>query len=196
MGDEPVCCPCFETAAAQPPQHEAELYQTGNALRPMNQRWPNGSTKCVVGDFAASVEERRAALALNPNSAFVISTLGLMPGRAGHHQEAIDRLRKGAARQPERSVDLAVAQRHRRLPALPRAVRARAEGYRLVISRRPQFFSPHLYAAACLAYLGRAREARVALASAQVQFGEQIARRRDPGRRGRGRRIGRSRRWG
>jgi len=44
--------------------------------------------------------------------------------------------------------------------------------------RRPQFFSPHLYSAAALAYLGRTREARAALESAQARFAEQIERRR------------------
>ena len=135
--------------------------------------------QCVVGDFEGSVSEGRTALALNPNSAFVISTLGLMLGRAGHHQEAIDRLRQAMRASPNDPLTwqwlngIADFQlfRGQYEPAL--------ESYRQVIARRPQFFSPHLYAAACLAYLGRAREAREALASAQAQFGEQIARRRN-----------------
>jgi len=51
------------------------------------------------------------------------------------------------------------------------------ETYRQVMLRRPQFFSPHLYSAAALAYLGRTREAREVLESAQAQFAEQIERR-------------------
>jgi len=43
----------------------------------------------VVGDWEDSVGEARKALALNPNSAFVVSMLGLVPGRAGYHEEAV-----------------------------------------------------------------------------------------------------------
>jgi adenylate cyclase len=40
------------------------------------------------------------ALTLNPNSAFVISTLGLMLGRAGHHEEGIGQLRQAMRMSP------------------------------------------------------------------------------------------------
>ena len=46
-----------------------------------------------------------------------------------------------------------------------------------MIARRPYFFSPHLYTAACLARRSRKRKAREALASAKAQFGEQSAHR-------------------
>src|SRR6185436_10206136 len=42
---------------------------------------------CVVGDWEESVVAARTALALNPNSALVMSTLGLVLGRAGYHDE-------------------------------------------------------------------------------------------------------------
>jgi hypothetical protein len=54
-------------------------------------------------EWEGAIAEARAALALNPNSAFVISMLGF----GGHRDEALDRLRQ-AMRQSARSADMAV----------------------------------------------------------------------------------------
>ena len=133
---------------------------------------------CVAGDWKESVAEGRAALALNANSAFVTSTLGLVLGRAGHHEEGIRQLRQAMRVSPHDPLTWQWLNGIADFQLFSGAYEAALESYRQVVQRRPQFFSPHLYAAAALAYLGRAGEARAALKSAESQFPEQIARRR------------------
>jgi TolB-like protein/Flp pilus assembly protein TadD len=133
---------------------------------------------CVAGDWEESVVEARAAFALNANSAFVTSTLGLVLGRAGYHEEGIRHLRQAMRASPHDPLTWQWLNGIADFQLFSGAYEAALESYRQVVQRRPQFFSPHLYAAAALAYLGRAGEARVALKSAESQFPEQIARRR------------------
>lgn len=133
---------------------------------------------CVAGDWEESVFEARAALALNANSAFVKSTLGLVLGRAGYHEEGIHHLRQAMRASPHDPLIWQWLNGVADFQLFSGAYEAALESYRHVVQRRPQFFSPHLYAAAALAYLGRAGEARAALKSAESLFPEQIARRR------------------
>jgi TolB-like protein/Tfp pilus assembly protein PilF len=133
---------------------------------------------CVVGDWEESVLEARRALALNPNSAFVMSTLGLVLGRAGYHEEGVRRLRQAMRASPHDPLTWQWLNGIGDFQLFSREFEAALETYREVMLRRPQFFSPHLYSAAALAYLGRLHEARVQLESAQAQFAEQIERRR------------------
>jgi adenylate cyclase len=133
---------------------------------------------CVVGDWEDSVVEARMALALNPNSAFVMSTLGLILGRAGYHEEAIRHLRHAMRASPHDPLTWQWLNGMGDFQLFSGEFEAALETYRQVIQRRPQFFAPHLFSAAALAYLGRSREARDALASAQARFPEQIERRR------------------
>ncbi|MFO1087476.1 MAG: tetratricopeptide repeat protein [Reyranellaceae bacterium] len=133
---------------------------------------------CVVGDWEESVVEARAALALNPNSAFVMSTLGLVLGRAGYHEEGIRWLRQAMRASPHDPMTWQWLNGIGDFQLSAGAFEAALETYRQVMRRRPQFFSPHLFSAAALAYLGRWREAREALEGAQAQFAEQIERRR------------------
>ena len=78
------------------------------------------------GEWEAAIAEARTALALNPNSAFVISMLGCVLGFGGYRDEALDRLRTGHARQPARSVDLAVDALARDYPVFLTRFRRRA----------------------------------------------------------------------
>jgi TolB-like protein/DNA-binding winged helix-turn-helix (wHTH) protein/predicted ATPase/Tfp pilus assembly protein PilF len=133
---------------------------------------------CVAGDWEESVVEARIALALNPNSAFVTSTLGLVLGRAGYHEEGIRHLRQAMRASPHDPLTWQWLNGIGDFQLSSGAYEAALESYRQVIKLRPQFFAPHLFSAAALAYLGRSREAREALASAQAQFAEQIERRR------------------
>lgn len=48
-------------------------------------------------EWEGAIAEARTALALNPNSAFVISMLGCVLGFGGYRDEAFDRLRRGHA---------------------------------------------------------------------------------------------------
>jgi adenylate cyclase len=132
---------------------------------------------CVVGEWAESAVEARAALALNPNSAFVMSAVGLVLGRAGYHQEGIDRLRQAMRISPHDPLTWQWLNGIGDFQLFAGQFEAALETYRQVILRRPGFFAPHLFSAAALAYLGRRREANDALRSAQAQFAEQIERR-------------------
>jgi TolB-like protein/Tfp pilus assembly protein PilF len=133
---------------------------------------------CVAGDWEESVVEARAALALNANSAFVVSTHGLVLGRAGYHEEGIRHLRQAMRLSPHDPLTWQWLNGIADFALFSGQFEAALESYRQVMRRRPQFFSPHLYSAAALAYLGRSREARAALASAEARFAEQIGRRR------------------
>lgn len=133
---------------------------------------------CVVGDWEDSVGEARKALGLNPNSAFVVSMLGLVLGRAGHHEEAIHHLRHAMRASPHDPLTWQWLNGIGDFQLFSGQFEAALESYRQVMLLRPQFFAPHLFAAAALAYLGRWDEARDALESARAKFPEQIERRR------------------
>ena len=133
---------------------------------------------CVAGDWEESVKEARRALALNPNSAFVMSMFGLVSGRAGYHEEAIDRLRQAMRASPHDPLTWQWLNGIGDFQLFSGKFDAALETYRQVMAQRPQFFSPHLFSAAALAYLGRLHEARQVLESAQTRFAEQIERRR------------------
>ena len=51
-------------------------------------------------EWEAAIAEARTALALNPNSAFVISMLGCVLGFGGYRDEALDRLRQAMRASP------------------------------------------------------------------------------------------------
>src|SRR5258708_36972102 len=53
-------------------------------------------------EWEAAIAEARTALALNPNSSFVISMLGCVLGFGGYREEALDRLRPAVRRSPNR----------------------------------------------------------------------------------------------
>jgi adenylate cyclase len=133
---------------------------------------------CVVGDWEDSVREARMAFALNPNSAFVMSILGLVLGRAGCHDEGISWLRQAMRASPHDPLTWLWLNGIGDFQLFSRDFQAALETYRRVMLLRPRFFPPHLFSAAALAYLGRSHEARDALNSAQTQFAEQIERRR------------------
>jgi adenylate cyclase len=133
---------------------------------------------CVVGDWEDSVGEARKALALNPNSAFVVSMLGLVLGRAGHHVEAIRHLRQAMRASPHDPLTWQWLNGIGDFQLFSGQFEAALESYRQVMLLRPQFFAPHLFAAAALAYLERWHEARNALERARAKFPEQIERRR------------------
>jgi TolB-like protein len=133
---------------------------------------------CTADEWEESVVEARAALALNPNGAFVMTIVGLVLGRAGYHQEAIRLLRQGMRASPHDPLTWQWLNRIGDLQLFSGEFEAALETYRQVIRLRPQFFAPHLSTAAALAYLGRSREAREAFERARAQFAEQIERRR------------------
>lgn len=127
-------------------------------------------------EWEAAIAEARTALALNPNSAFVISMLGCVLGFGGYHDEALDRLRQamraspydpltwlwtlwtGAIQMNARDFDAA-------LVTLPEVVRL-----------RPSFAPAYELMAMCLALLGRLNEASAMLDRIPARFSEQLRR--------------------
>lgn len=132
----------------------------------------------AVGEFEASIVEARRAVALNPNSAFTTSTLGLVLGFGGYPGEAIGWLRQAMRASPNDPLTWIWLNGIGDFQFYSREFEVALETYRQVIHLRPRFYSPHLWYAAALAHLGRLDEAREALEIARAQFGEQIERRR------------------
>ena len=106
------------------------------------------------GEWEAAIAEARTALALNPNSAFVISMLGCVLGFGGYREEALARLQQAMRASPHdpliwlwtmwtavmqfysRDFDLALQTLHQ------------------VVRLRPGFTQAQVLMAATLAYIG------------------------------------------
>jgi len=119
-------------------------------------------------EWEAAIAEARTALALNPNSAFVISMLGCTLGFGGYHDEALHRLHQAMLASPQDPLTwlwfiwIAAVQsfagRHElALEALQKLERLRPE------------FRSHQLKAICLGHLGRIDEARSILANIPAQ---------------------------
>jgi tetratricopeptide (TPR) repeat protein len=59
-------------------------------------------------EWEAAIAQMRTAIALNPNSAFVISMLGCVLGFGGFREEALERLQQALRASPHGSPDLAL----------------------------------------------------------------------------------------
>ncbi len=94
---------------------------------------------CVVGNWEDSVGEARKALGLNPNSAFVISMLGLVLGRAGYHEEAIRHLRPAMRASPHDPLTWQWLNGIGDFQLFSGRFEAALESYREVTLLRPQF---------------------------------------------------------
>jgi adenylate cyclase len=115
-------------------------------------------------EWEAAIAGARTALALNPNSAFVISMLGCTLGYGGHRDEALDRLHQAMRASPHDPLTwlwtlwLAATQFYAGRYDLARWMHESscAVTSRVLIARNQ---------AACLAHLGRIEEARSIIAS-------------------------------
>jgi adenylate cyclase len=129
-----------------------------------------------IGEWDAANAEGHTALALNPNSAFVMGALGATLAQSGHHAEAIDLLGNAMRASPHDPLYwgytfwTGIAQFH------SCDFGAALETMRQVIRLRPSHYTTHEYIAGCLAYLGRLGEAREALERVRAQFPEQFLR--------------------
>ena len=122
-------------------------------------------------EWEAATLEARVALALNPNSAFVISMLGFVLGFGGHHDEALDRLRQAMRTSPHDPLTWLWMRWRGGIQFHARQFEAVLETYKDAVRLRPEYYGPMRgLIAGSLAFLGRLDEARAAL----ERFGSQI----------------------
>lgn len=123
----------------------------------------------AAGDREAGIAEARAALQLNPNSAFVIGIVGCVLGFSGYHDEALARLQQAIRASPHDPLIwlwtfwTGITQFYSR--QFEDAVGTFSE----VIRLRPANTDALWMGAAALAHLGRLDEARRKLALAQAR---------------------------
>jgi adenylate cyclase len=126
------------------------------------------------GEWEAAIAQARTGVALNPNSAFVISMLGCTLCFGGHRDEAIERLHQAMRASPHDPLTwlwtlwLAAAQLFagQYEPAL--------EAMHQLARLRPEY--PPLLKIACLAHMGRLKEAQSALAGIPAESMAQFRR--------------------
>src|SRR5208337_1546707 len=100
------------------------------------------------------------AIALNPNSAFVISMLGCVLGFGGYREEALARLQQAMRASPHDPLTWLWTRWTGSLQFYSRKFDAAVETLRQVVRLRPGLTHPQAMIAASLAYLGRLDEAR------------------------------------
>ena len=127
------------------------------------------------GEWEAAIAEARTALALNPNSAFVISMLGCVLGFGGYRDEALDRLRQAMRASPHDPLTWLWTLWRGSLQFYSRDFVAALETIGQLVRLRPGVVTPE-FIAASLAYLGRLDEAREALKRIPAQSREQLQR--------------------
>ena len=127
-------------------------------------------------EWEAAIAEARAAVALNPNSAFVISMLGCVLGFAGYREEALDRLRQAMRASPHDPLTWLWMQWFGAVQFFAGKFDAAQATLREVIRLRPGFPLAYSTVAASLAHLGRLDEARQVLDSIRALFPEQVDR--------------------
>jgi adenylate cyclase len=132
-----------------------------------------------VGEWEPAIAEARAALALNPNSAFAMGILGRMLCGGGYHDEAIDELRRAFRASPHDPLTWAWASFLAHSQFNSQDFAAALESCRWAIRLRPGHAWAHEHIAASLAYLGRLGEAREAMDRARARFPEHFRRYRE-----------------
>jgi adenylate cyclase len=131
-------------------------------------------------EWDAAISEARIAFALNPNSAFVISMLGVVLCYGGHNEEGLDRLHQAFRASPHEplrwlwTVWLGAAHWNFRDYATA------LELFRQVIRQRPGHRFLHFMSASALALLGRLDEARATFDRAAAQFPDELPRLSNP----------------
>jgi adenylate cyclase len=131
------------------------------------------------GEWEAAIAEARTALVLNPNSAFVISTLGCVLGFGGYRDEAIERLQQAMRASPHDPLTWLWTFWIGLFRYFRRDFDSSLDAMREVVRMRPGFPSPHQQIAYALAMLGRTGEAAHAITRATAAFPSQLARTKD-----------------
>ena len=127
-------------------------------------------------EWEAAIAEARIAVALNPNSAFVISMLGCVLGFGGYREEALERLRQAMRASPHDPLIWLWLIWRAVLLFISRDFIAALQTLRQVIRLRPSYGALYEYIAASHAYLGQLDEARDALDRIPAQSPEQLQR--------------------
>ena len=121
-------------------------------------------------EWEAAISEARTALALNPNSAFVISMLGCVLGFGGYRDEALDRLRQAMRASPHDPLTWLWTMWSGIIQFYSRKFDAALETFNELARLRPEYGPTHGYIAGSLGFLGRLDEARAVLGRAELQL--------------------------
>jgi adenylate cyclase len=121
-------------------------------------------------EWEAAISEARTALALNPNSAFVISMLGCVLGFGGYRDEALDRLRQAMRASPHDPLTWLWTRWSGVIQFYSRKFDAALETFKELVRLRPESGPNDGYIAGSLAFLGRLDEARAVLERAKLQL--------------------------
>ena len=112
------------------------------------------------GEWEAAIAQARTALALAPNSVFVISMLGCVLGFGGHHEEALERLRQAMRASPNDPLTWLWTLWTGTIQFYARQFGAAVDTMRELIRRQPGFGQARVILADALGHLGRLDEAR------------------------------------
>jgi adenylate cyclase len=129
-------------------------------------------------EWEAAIAEARTALALNPNSAFVISMLGCVLGFGGYRDEALDRLRQAMRASPHDPLTWLWTQWMATIHLTARRFDAALATLHDVLRLRPGLAPALELMAACLAHLGRLDEASAVLERIPAEFSARLRRHR------------------
>jgi adenylate cyclase len=120
-------------------------------------------------EWEAAIAEARTAIALNPNSAFVISMLGCVLGYGGFREESLTRLQQAMRASPHDPLTWLWTIWKGTIQLLSRDFDAAIQTYQQVFRLRPGFIQAQVGLAMCLAHLGRIDEARTILKRVRQQ---------------------------
>ena len=121
-------------------------------------------------EWEAAIAEARTAIALNPNSAFVISMLGCVLGYGGYSEESLTRLQQAMRASPHDPLTWLWTIWKGAIQLLSRDFDAAIQTFQQVLRLRPGFNHAEVSFAICHAHLGQIDEARLALKRARQQF--------------------------
>ena len=131
-------------------------------------------------EWEAAIAEARTALALNPNSAFVISMLGCVLGFGGYRDEALDRLQQAMRASPHDPLTWLWTMWSGAIQFYSRKFDAALETYNQLVRLRPEWGYAQALIAGSLAFLGRLDEAREVLERARLQRSDPRMQQRPP----------------
>jgi adenylate cyclase len=131
------------------------------------------------GEWEAAIAQARTAIALNPNSAFVISMLGCVLGFGGYREEALDRLQQAMRASPHDPLTWLWMLWTGVMKLFSRQFEAAINTLQHVVRIRAGYSQAQVPIALGLAHLGRLDEARECLKLARTQ-GDQDRRYQNP----------------
>jgi adenylate cyclase len=120
-------------------------------------------------EWEPAIALARTAIALNPNSAFVISMLGCVLGFGGYRDEAIARLNQAMRVSPHDPLTWLWTLWIGSMYFHSRKFEAALEAYKQVLLLRPTYMRSNVFLASTLGHLGRIDEARKILDEARKE---------------------------